>query len=173
MNRTKFKEAILYVSQKCESDVTYGATKLNNVLFAADMMAYFSRGRAITGVDYMKLQMGPAPRQLVPVRDEMVLQGELEIKLVPCGEYVQKRPVARREPDLSVFKADDLAYLDEAIKGLRGHYASVVSEWSHGFIGWRIADEGENIPYEACLIDPGALTEDDLAWGRRVADGLA
>ncbi len=40
----KLKEFILYVADRCEADPTFGAVKLNKILFYADFLAFASTG---------------------------------------------------------------------------------------------------------------------------------
>jgi hypothetical protein len=60
----RLRELILYIAARCERDPRFGATKLNKILLFADFLAYFRRRRPITGVEYMRLPNGPAPRRL-------------------------------------------------------------------------------------------------------------
>ncbi len=99
----KLKELILYICLKEEGDENFGLTKLNKILFKADFLAYRYWGKPMTGQDYFKLENGPAPRRMVPVTEMMKQCDELFIRLTPHYGYPQKRPIAKREPDLSLF----------------------------------------------------------------------
>ena len=65
----KMQELVLYISWMCESDPTFGAAKLNKILFLSDFRAYVHLGRSITGQEYRALEQGPAPEHLVALRD--------------------------------------------------------------------------------------------------------
>ena len=71
-SRTRFRELILYCALKSETHRFFGATKLNKCLFYADFLAYRALGSSITGAEYLALEHGPAPRQLVAEREAMV-----------------------------------------------------------------------------------------------------
>ncbi|HZQ34888.1 MAG TPA: hypothetical protein VFD32_03070 [Dehalococcoidia bacterium] len=45
----KLGELILYVAEKSSDDPRFGATKLNNILFFSDFLAFGQLGRSITG----------------------------------------------------------------------------------------------------------------------------
>jgi hypothetical protein len=76
-NERKLEELILYISQKCANDKTFGSIKLNKILCYSDFTFYVYNGHGITDMDYQKLANGPAPRRLVPVRDKMIRKGHL------------------------------------------------------------------------------------------------
>ena len=61
-SHNKFREPLLYVAHKSERDPSFGATKLNKLLFIADFLSYAKAGKSITGQPYVKLKNGPAPK---------------------------------------------------------------------------------------------------------------
>src|SRR3954469_19633300 len=79
--RRKFKELMLYFSQRGLDDgLVIGSTKLNKLLFFADFRAFSEIGQPITGARYQKLEWGPAARELLPIRDELLKDGEAELR---------------------------------------------------------------------------------------------
>jgi hypothetical protein len=92
----KFTEALLCVARALDDDPAGGAVKINKALFHADFGHMRAYGRPITGADYQKLEHGPAPRRLLPVRSRLIEAGEAELReeqylgctmrrLVACG----------------------------------------------------------------------------------------
>lgn len=169
----RLAELILYVSDRCQLDPAYGSTKLNKILFYADFLYFANRGRSITGQEYMRLDNGPAPRRLVPVRGELVTNHELVIRDQPYGAWQQKRPIALRDPDLAGFTGDEIAMVDSVISVLWGKSAKDVSELSHRFEGWKLAADRETIPYETALISECEPSEDDHEFARQLARELS
>ena len=55
------RELILFIADRCEDEPTFGATKLNKILFYADFLSYALYGEPIAGVTYRKLERGPVP----------------------------------------------------------------------------------------------------------------
>jgi uncharacterized phage-associated protein len=152
-NRNKFKELILYVSEKCEPDPSFGNTKLAKVLYYCDFIAYVELGKPITGASYQRLPYGPAPKSLLPVRKEMEQQGEVFLREASRYGYRQIRPIARRRADLREFTGEEIALVDAVIDTLWELDASQVSRLSHKDLGWQLAEEGETIPYETAFIE--------------------
>jgi hypothetical protein len=160
----RLAELILYISDRCQLDPTFGATKLNKILFYADFQHYASRGVPITGQEYMRLANGPVPRRLLPVRDELVQRHELVVRSVPYAGWQQKRTIALRDADLSGFNGDEIATVDSVINALWGKTAMEVSNLSHLFDGWKLAEDRETIPYEAALISEREPDEEDYEF---------
>lgn len=79
-NEARFRELILYISQKCADDSTFGSVKLNKILFFSDFLTYAEFGEPITGFVYQKLANGPAPNRLLPIRNDMIEKGDLGLQ---------------------------------------------------------------------------------------------
>jgi hypothetical protein len=162
-NERKFAELILYVCQKSAYDVTFGATKLNKILYFSDFLAYGKWGEPITGAEYQNLKRGPAPRRLIPVRKELEDQDALAIQPVQLSNgFVQHRPINLREPDITLFKGNEIALVDEVIATLKGLNATEASDLSHLDVGWKFTEEGETIDYRTVFLSDDPLTESEL-----------
>jgi hypothetical protein len=154
----KLRELMLYVARKSEADPRFGAIKLNKILFYSDFLAYLRLGRPITGADYQKLELGPAPRRLLPLQKEMESKDSVLVERVFCGRK-QKRLMAIREPDLSAFSGDEIALVDEILEICKGANATDLSEATHGLTAWKAFQLGESIPYTTVFIDDRPLTQ--------------
>jgi len=164
----RLRELILYIANKCEDDPTFGATKLNKIVYFADFMSYELYGEPITGVAYKKLDYGPVPESMHVIQEEMVAEQDIVLKRRPLrrgGE--QHRVVSLREPQLDLFKARDIALLDDVIRELWGKRAERVSDMSHG-VAWKAAASKGRIPYQAALLDDD-ITDDDIALSQELA----
>lgn len=156
----RLRELIIYVSQRSQDDPTFGATKLNKILYYADFLAYRLFGEPITGSEYQRLTWGPAPKYLRPLRDSMEEARELAIEVRRFHNADQHRTVALRDSDLELFSTKEISLIDEIIRGLWGRTAGEVSMLSHT-VAWEIVDDGESIPYEAAFLSPQGLTRQD------------
>lgn len=158
-DESKLAELMLYVADKLRDDRSGGATKLNKVMFFAEF-AYVRRyGHPITGAEYQKLEWGPAPRRLVPVRDGLVAGGRALIEERFYLGYQQRRLVPKGSVEPQLLSQDEVDSIDEVIEDLRGLTARQVSELSHDEEGWRMVDDGETIPYEAAVLRRPVVTE--------------
>ncbi len=166
----KLGELILYISQKSAVDPKFGSVKLNKILYLSDFLAFGNWGEAITGVPYQHLPKGPAPKRLLPVRDELRSRGELVVQEVPLKSgNVQQRTVNLREPKLELFSGKEISLVDKVIEVLWGLDADEATEFSHRFVGWKMTKGGENIPYGSIFISDEPLSEAEILRGQEFA----
>lgn len=148
----KLTELIVYLADRLAGDRAGGSTKLNKVLFFADFTHVRRHRRPITGAEYQKLDFGPAPRRLVPIRERLIDEGAAEVVSEDFLGYQQHRLVALRQADLSVFDPDELATIDAVLDDLAGMTAKQVSDLSHEEAAWRYSEMNATIPYELAFI---------------------
>lgn len=169
-DEAKFKELMLYVASQTEDDLEFGAVKLNKVLFYSDFLHFAQKGTPITGALYQRLQHGPAPRKLLPVRLEMMRAGDAYLdKSYYMGRVPVARLVAKRPPNLSLFTPDELKFVDNIIKMVSDGTASDISNLSHDEMGWKLARHKEPIPYEAVWLSFDPPTADDEERARELS----
>ena len=171
-NQKRLRELILYVAEKCGSDSKFGATKLNKILFWADFYSFARTGKPLTGVQYMRQQHGPVPKHFLPVRDEMIEEGELDVseRELFNGQR-QIRFFAKRKPDVSVFTTEQIELVNEIIKYLRDQTAEEVSVQTHGRV-WKSIPNGTLIPYEAIFVSDRGLLQSDIDAIREMGERL-
>lgn len=164
---SKFEELILLVARECREDPRCGATKLNKILFYSDFLAYEELGRSISGEAYRKLERGPAPRRILPVVEDMLSAGWCTWAERDWFGLPLRKLQPLREPDLSLFSADELEVVRRVVRDLWELNATEVSDLSHRFAGWQAAAPGEEIPYETVFVDePRRLTDEEVEWAQ-------
>jgi hypothetical protein len=157
----KLRELILYIAEQCEGDESFSKTKLWKILFNCDFGYYVEADSSITGSTYQKWPFGPVPAGAEEVLADLQREGRLAIAERRYFGHQQKKPVALREPSLSGFSGEEIAYVDRVIRRLWRRSANAVSEESHEFLGWQVVGMGEEIPYELALVEAGPWTEED------------
>lgn len=167
----KLRELVLYIAEKSMRDPRFGATKLNKILFYSDALAYKRLGRTITGADYKHFRYGPVPTVLHGLKKDLDERGEAAEAVAEYGGQVQRRLVARREPDLSVFSAEEVAIVDSVIESLWDKTGREVSELSHLEAGYQITQENETIPMAAVMISDRPPTLEEAEKAKRYAEG--
>src|SRR3546814_19825693 len=95
----KFAELLLYVSERLRGDVAGGATKLNKVLYFAELTHLRRHNSVFSGCEFQKLAHGPAPSQPVPVRRRQLDSGQAEVEQDHCIGLPTHHPVTRRHAD--------------------------------------------------------------------------
>lgn len=167
---TRLREAILYVCQNCNEDDSFASTKLNKILWLADTRAYLDLGRPLTGSEYLRLPNGPAPYGMAPAQRAMIAAQELEVQVLPCFDFEQKKPIAKRPANMAAFNPGEISHLDFAIQYFWGMSARAVSELSHeNSIGWQIVDDGDLIPWETAFLSNAPMTPEEGAHGLDLA----
>jgi hypothetical protein len=167
----KMKELMLYIARKTEGDSSFGAVKLNKTLAFSDFLAYLLHGKPITGQTYWKLEMGPAPKRLLPLRSQLIARQEAILRKEDCYTPVSDKLIALREPDLSVFKSYEIVVIDVVIDEMKRLNSTEASELSHRFIPcWEMAKLKEEIPYYVVLVSAeGDLTKEERKHGLSLA----
>ena len=159
----RLRELILYIAEESREDIYFGAVKLNKILWMADFMAYAQRGEPLTGVPYQRLQQGPAPRRLAPVRNAMIRAKEVQEVQQQRGKHTQKRLLPLRAADTSLFEDWQIELVDGLIKSMQGVTAKELTAFSHG-VAWRsAAEKGALIPYEAAFLSDEPPDAEDVA----------
>ena len=166
---TKFREIVLYISKRSEDDRSFGATKLNKLLFYMDFDSYRLLGSPITGATYQHLAEGPAPRQLLTERDNLIAVGDAALEERERYSVTQHRLVPGREPNLDLFSQDELEIVENVLAKFRAYNAREISDHSHEEWGWRVTEDSEDIPYEAAWISSDPLTQAQIEVGREIA----
>jgi Antitoxin SocA-like, Panacea domain len=162
----RLRELAIYISDKSSGDESFGATKLNKLLFYSDFLAYLNFGEPITGSDYFKLPNGPAPKRWLPIKESMVEQGDAKIKEEEFYGFPQQKLIPLRPANLKDFKAESLTLVDKIIALHKGKTAAEISNESHGFVGWQLACNKEVIPYQVARVSRRPLSDKELKHGK-------
>jgi hypothetical protein len=117
---------------------------------------------------YFAIQQGPAPKALIPIRDDLLKECAISIEKRPMGNRTQDRVVPLREPYLDLFTKNELALVDEVIAELWDQSADEASNASHD-IRWRTLNLKDDIPYEAVFLSDKEITENDIQRTRELA----
>lgn len=165
-SQKKLQELILYISLKSESDAHFGKVKLNKLLFFADFLAFKYLGKSITGQDYQALQQGPCPKSMLPVMSAMQDIGDIAIRDSDYYGFKQQRVFSLRRPNLNLFSGGEIALIDELITRNWDKNGTELSDESHEFLGWQLAQKGETIPYEVALLGNRQPTPKEREYGQ-------
>lgn len=163
---SKLRELVLYVCTTSEGDEAFGSVKLNKLLFYSDFLTYLRHGVSITEQEYQKLKNGPAPRLMLPLLNDMKASEQLAMAERRYFGLAQRKPIALREADLSKFSAQEIATVNQVLQTFQKHNGTEISELSHSFTGWQLAEEGETIPYSSVLLHRRELTAQERQWAQ-------
>jgi hypothetical protein len=140
--------------------------KLNKLLFFSDFTAFLRLGKSITGEEYQALERGPAPRTMLPALKTLEETQQIAIRSKQFHGWEQQKVFALREPDLNSFSPYEIALVDSVIETFWKYTGAAISNDSHSFIGWKLAKEGETIPYEVALLAKRELTISEREYAK-------
>ncbi len=169
-DEAKFRELVLYISEKSAEDPRFGAVKLNKILYYSDFEAYRRLGTPISGATYRKLSEGPAPLEMLPQRQVLIDSGDIAMEHRPYFAGVQQRVVPQRKAKAALFSPAELAIVDETIAALWHMTAREASDFSHRELGWLAAAYGEAIPYETAWLSPEPVPQEAEEYAFTVAE---
>ncbi|HZT45621.1 MAG TPA: Panacea domain-containing protein [Gaiellaceae bacterium] len=167
----KFKELILYFSKRgLEEGLVIGSTKLNKLLFFTDFRAYAELGSPVTGATYQKLQFGPAARELLPMRDELLKDQEIRFR-DQASDDLNDVLVPLSKPKVNEVLSDaERKIADDVFEELRPFNATAVSDYSHlKSAGWNVVDFKDDIPYESAFVVTDPPPAEAIQLGRELA----
>ena len=164
-NEAKLKELIVYISTLSERDDSFGAIKLNKLLFRADFTAYAQWGNPVTGVEYFALENGPAPKPMKKLLRLMEDRGEIAIREKDYFGLTQHRVIPLRSPNMDSFSKEEMNFLFWLIQHYWGRSGTSMSNESHDFMGWSLAKLEETIPYSVALVGDREPTLDEIKRG--------
>lgn len=164
----RIKQLILFIAEQGQDDPALGAIKLNKILYFADMRAYLQLNKSITGATYQHLPEGPAPRQLLPARNELLDEDKLELESTWYFNRRQQRIKAKSPPNLTLFNEAELRIVREVMEHLREFNGAEATELSHNEWGWKLTRDYETIPDRMAWLSSEPLTEDQIEYGKKL-----
>lgn len=154
----RLRQLILYVAQRCHSAERMGLIKLNKILWKADFDAYAARNIPVTGRAYQRLELGPAPREMRPLLNEMIRARLIHLEETDFGDgVIEYRPIADKPPSLDNFGSDDIEFVDASIVYYWNMTGKETSDDSHG-IPWRSRKNNEPMFYELSFISDSPIS---------------
>lgn len=169
-NRELFAELVLYIAQRSREDPQFGKTKLAKLLAFTDFRAFEQTGQPLTGATYVKLEFGPAPRELPGVLSDLMAREQIEERREDYYGYDMTRYVARGELRGDVLTPEARGFADEVMERFAWWNNSEISTQAHRqFVGWQHADDMEAIPYESYWLSPLAPTDAEIRRGQQLA----
>lgn len=168
-DESKTAELILLVAKYTEDDPTSGSTKLNKILYFAEISHLRRTGQPITGSEYQKQPHGPTLRRMPPVIRDLEDHGAAKEIEEDYYGYARRKLVALREPDLSEITAEEVASVLDMVRQFWGKSAKEVSDISHEDPGWRAVEIGETIPLQLAFVAQPEVTDEIRERARQLA----
>jgi hypothetical protein len=158
-----------YVIRRTEP-AELGATKLNKILWFADLEYYRQNSRTITGLDaYVRMPRGPVPDGIEVALNELKAKGSIIERQSRVIDYYRREFISLREPNISMFSATEIDTLNVFIDIIRRQPAGFVSDVTHEDPFWKELDNGQMMPIGASSVISRTPSQSDLEWARQLA----
>ncbi|MFC1946088.1 type II TA system antitoxin MqsA family protein [Chloroflexota bacterium] len=144
-NLVKLCNAILFL---CKEGVW--KTKLNKLLFYMDFKHFKEYTVPITGMQYVHMPYGPCPNYYDVIlawlqSEQLLTKNEVTFESGDSGDTY----ITNRDPDLSVFKSNELDTMGYVKTYFKNFTAGKVTEFSHEEDGYKSTEQGDFIPFES------------------------
>jgi len=150
-----------------------GRTKLNKVLWFADVASMRQNGETVTGeTSYRRLPFGPVPNTIDGALDSLISAGAVVERKVQTYGGTRHEFLWTKTPDLSALSSRDCEYLLGAIEYVEPMTATEASEATHTVL-WEEVETGAQMDIGAATVVYHDPTEADLEWARTEAAKIA
>lgn len=144
-----------------------GATKLNKILWFADIEFYRRHGRSMSGLThYVRMPRGPVPHGIDKTILSLKSSGKIFERETRVYSYTRREFVWLQDPDLAQFTAEEIDVLNELIDLICEHTADGISEITHDAL-WQELRDGELMPIQAGSVISKTPDEKHLEWAIR------
>lgn len=166
----RLSHAAHYVIRRTEPS-ELGATKLNKILWFADIEHYRQHGNTITGLStYIRMPNGPVPDGIGKALFGLKQQGAISERKARVIDYDRREFVWLKEPNITMFSADEIDTLNVFIDIIRKQPAGFVSDVTHKDALWKVLENGCPMPIRAASVIPRTPSVRELKWAQSSAD---
>jgi hypothetical protein len=158
------KQVAHYVIARSRPELL-GATKLNKVMWFADVLAYRMIGKTITGQEsYQKQRHGPVPNNIVIAVRSLINEGAITRRDAPTPTGIRHEYLWLKEPNVDLFSAQEIDILNQMIDVVCENYtAASISEFSHDPL-WEETPMLEQIDIGAASVNIEPMSGKYLEW---------
>lgn len=147
LNKKKFKSLLHYIISKCGANPNVGKTVLYKLLYFSDFNYFEIYEKPLTNETYKRLPHGPAPTHFDLAISELEKEGKISVdSILLYADVNQFRYKSLKEPEID-FTKNELHVINEVIDKLSKMNATQISEYSHGDMPWRAAEDYEIMKY--------------------------
>lgn len=148
MPQTKMMNVILYILSKCAGKPNLGKIVMNKLLYFIDFNYHEKYHESLTSATYVKMPMGPVPKDIDEVLHKMQAVDMIDILQWEYFGYMQTRLIPKMAPDMQQLTVPQLAEIDYVINQYGDKTGKRLTEFSHGDIPWKVTKEiGQEISY--------------------------
>lgn len=144
----KLKAVIHYIISKCGLNNNVGRTVMYKLLYFSDFNFYELYETPITGEKYIKKPNGPISSHFLDLKEELISEGKIKEDVEKVIDYNRYRYTSLKEPDISCLNENEINVIDDTINRISTMSANEISDYSHGDMPWKVAENEEELDYE-------------------------
>lgn len=144
----KLKAVIHYIISKCGLNHNVGRTVMYKLLYFSDFNFYELYETPITGEKYIKKPNGPISSHFLYLKEELISEGKIKEDVEKVIDYNRYRYTSLKEPDISCLNENEINVIDDTINRISTMSANEISDYSHGDMPWKVAENEEELDYE-------------------------
>ena len=148
LNKEKFKQVLHHIISSVGSLENVGKTVIYKMLYFSDFDNYELKEVSLTGERYVKLPMGPAPRDFDGAIKELKKEKRIKEFDTTYGKHKQIKFSSLCKPNLNLLNAEEIGIVDKVINKLSNMTATQVSGYSHEDMPWKATENMKEIDYE-------------------------
>lgn len=145
----KFKAMIHYIINKCESKDNFGRVVLYKLLYFSDFNNYEKYEEPISGETYIRKSMGPVPSHFHEAITSLINENKISESSEKVIDYPKFKYNCLKKPNVDLLSDKELNTIDDTINKISHLYSDEISKYSHGDLPWRLANDGDELNYEA------------------------
>jgi hypothetical protein len=143
-----------------------GFTKLNKVLWYADIEHYRRHGESLTGLtQYVRMPQGPMSKAISTAVRDLERASKVTERPVKVIDYMRRELIGLEEPDISSFTAEQIDILNQVMDVLCKYTAAEVSDSTHDAF-WRELSDGDIMSVGAGSVVPREPTLKEIEWAK-------
>ncbi len=133
---------------KCGLCHNVGRTVIYKLLYFSDFNFYEIYEVPITGERYLKKPNGPVSSHFIDLKNELINEGKIKEDIEKVISYNRYRYTSLKEPDISCLNKNEIEIIDDTINKISNMSAKEISDYSHGDMPWKVAENNEELDYE-------------------------
>ena len=142
------ENVILYILSKCAGKPNLGKIVMNKLLYFIDFNYHEKYHESLTESTYIKMPMGPVPKDIDRILWRMQMKNLLTIDQWTYFWYNQTRLIPKAKPNLKTLTVEQLTEIDYVINQYGDKTGKRLTEFSHGDVPWKVTKTiGQEISY--------------------------
>ncbi|MDO5851939.1 MAG: Panacea domain-containing protein [Methanobacteriaceae archaeon] len=118
------------------------------LLYFSDFDFYELYEKSISGEKYIRKPQEPIPNHFIEIKNELIDECKIKETQIPIITYSKYNYSSLKSPDISSLNKIEITVINDTLNKLSSMLSRQISDYSHGDLPWRIAEDNEELNYE-------------------------